>query len=224
MISSAVGPRGRLRVGGRIAGALLISGAAARLLLPWYCARGTRSDERRASLPGDDIVAEPETGYTLALTIRAAPSEIWPWIVQMGRGRGGFYTHEWVENLLGAGIQNADRIIPDLQHLAVGDRIPLTPDPYLGRPGQWMLVARIQPERSVVFRQTLPNGATATWSMVLRPQGDGTTRLLSRRRGGQPTLFDRVMKPGYMFMDHGVLRGIRGRVEQALEQFVMHRP
>jgi hypothetical protein len=131
----------------------------------------------------------------------------------MGQGRAGFYTHEWVENLLGADIHNADRVVPTLQHLAVGDNIRLTPDPYLGQPGQFMTVADIQPERALVFRQVLPNGSLATWALLLLPQDGASTRLLARRRGGRPTVFDRVMAPGYVFMDKGMLRGLRRHVE-----------
>jgi hypothetical protein len=181
----------------------------------WYTRWGTDDEERRVRLPGDEIVARPQTDYTLAMTIQAPPSAIWPWLVQMGQGRGGFYTHEWVENLLGADIHNADRIVPAQQRLAVGDTVRLTPDPYLGHPGQFMTVAEIEPQRTLVFSQTLPNGAPATWTLVLRPQDERTTRLLSRRRGGQPSVFDRVMRPGYVFMDRGVLHGIRRRVAKA---------
>jgi uncharacterized protein DUF6064 len=178
----------------------------------WYTRWETEDEERRVQLPGDEIVARPQTDYTLATTIEATPSAIWPWLVQMGQGRGGFYTHAWIENLLGADIHNADRIVPGLQRLAVGDTVRLTPDPYLGHPGQFMTVAEIEPQRALVFSQTLPNGAPATWALVLRPRDERTTRLLSRRRGGEPSLFDRVMRPGYVFMDRGVLHGIRRRV------------
>jgi len=195
------------------AAALLGVGAAPHLLLPWYVRRAVRGDERDASLPGDDIVADARTGYTLAITIRATPSAVWPWLVQMGQGRGGFYTHEWVERLLRAGIRNVDRIVPALQRLAVGDTIRLTPDPYLGRRGQFMTVAEVRPEHALVLRQTLPNGTTGTWALVLRAEGHRDTRLLSRRRGTRASLFDRAMAPGYVLMDRGVLRGIRARAE-----------
>ena len=88
--------------------AILVPVVAAHALFPGTHV-GEREDERGAPLPGDDIVPHPKTGYTMAITIRAAPSDIWPWLVQMGQGRGGFYTHEWVENLLSADIHNADR-------------------------------------------------------------------------------------------------------------------
>lgn len=193
--------------------ALLVPLAAAHALLPRYTRRGTTDDERRSPLPGDDIVVEPNTGYTMAITIHAAPSAIWPWLVQMGQGRGGFYTHEWVENLLGADIRNANRIVAEWQQLEVGEHVRLTPDPYLGQPGQFMTVAEIQPERALVFRQTLPNGSPASWAFLLVPEAEGATRVLMRRRGGVPTLFDRVMAPGYAFMDRGVLDGLRRRAE-----------
>lgn len=195
------------------AAAALVPFVAAHALVPWYTRRGTRDDERGARLPGDDIVRGCKTGYTMAITIRAAPSEIWPWLVQMGQGRGGFYTHEWIENLLGADIRNADRIVPAWQRLAVGDIVRLTPNPYFGRPGQSMTVAEIQPERALVFRQTLPNGSPASWAFLLLPESEATTRVVMRRRGGDPTLFDRVMAPGYAFMDRGMLHGLRHRAE-----------
>jgi hypothetical protein len=150
----------------------------------------------------------------MATTIGTGPSEIWPWLVQMGQGRGGFYTHEWIENLLGADIHNADRVVSAWQQVAVGDAVRLTPDPYFGQRGQFMTVAEIQPERALVFRQTLPNGSPASWAFLLLPKADRMTRVVMRRRGGDPTLFDRVMAPGYTLMDRGVLRGLRQRAEK----------
>lgn len=170
--------------------------------------------ERRERLPGDEIVAQPHAGYTLAITINADASDIWPWLVQMGQGRGGFYTHEWVENLLGAHIDNVDRIVPGWQQLELGDMIRLTPDPYLGQPGQLMTVADLWPLRALVFRQTVPNGTLGSWAFVLRPQLDGSTRLLLRRRGERPSLMDRLLWPGYLYMDRGMLHGIRERAER----------
>lgn len=196
--------------------AVLVPFGTAHALLPWYTRRGTRDDERDTPLPGDDIVRGPKTVYTMAMTIRAKPSEIWPWLVQMGQGRGGFYTHEWVENLLGADIRNTDCIVPAWQKLDVGATVRLTPDPYFGEPGQFMTVAAIEPERALVFRQTLPNGSIASWAFLLLPEEGGTTRVVMRRRGGHPTLFDRVMAPGYVFMDRGMLHGLRRRAEAAV--------
>jgi hypothetical protein len=205
--------KSRLRELAKASGAALLVLAGIYFIVPWYLCQDTMVEERSASLPGDQIVSTPKTTYTLATTIDATPSEIWPWLVQVGQGRAGFYTHEWIENLLGADIHNANRIVPALQDVSAGDRIRLTPDPYFGQPGQFMTVAAIEPQHTLVFEQTLPNGSKASWAFVLRAQDDGTTRLLSRRRGGAPTLFDRVMRPGYVYMDRGMLRGIRKRAE-----------
>jgi hypothetical protein len=81
----------------------------------------------------------------------------------MGQGRGGFYTHAWIENLLGADFHNADRTVPGLQRLAVGDTVRLTPDPYLGHPGQFMTVAKIEPQR--ICRRLAKNAASVSGSM-----------------------------------------------------------
>jgi hypothetical protein len=213
MLRSGARTRQWIRLGLWSTAAVLAPLAAAHVLLPWYIRIGTTESERGSPLPGDDIVPHPKTGYTVGMTIHAAPSAIWPWLVQMGQGRGGFYTHEWIENLLGADIHNADRVVSAWQRLEVGDKIRLTPDPYLGQPGQLMTVAEIQPERALVLRQTLPNGSPASWAFLLRTEGHGRTRILMRRRGGGPTLFDRVMAPGYALMDRGMLHGLRQRAE-----------
>jgi hypothetical protein len=212
MLRSRVRTRRWVRLGLWSTAALLVALAAAHVLLPWYTRLGTREDDRGTPLPGDDIVPDPKTGYTTAMTIHAAPSEIWPWLVQMGQGRAGFYTHEWIENLLGANIHNADRVVSAWQQLKLGDTVRLTPDPYFGRPGQLMTVAH-RPERALVFRQTPPNGSPASWAFLLRPEDHGRTRVVMRRRGGGPTLFDRVMAPGYALMDRGMLHGLRQRAE-----------
>jgi len=187
----------------------------AYFVYPLHCRSSATDTETSGQLPGDLIVVSPRAGYTLAITINAAPQEIWPWLKQMGQGRGGFYTHEWVENLIGADIQNADSILPALQDLSLGDSIRLTPDPYLGNePGQYITVAEIDSPRVLVFRQKLPNGGSGSWTYVLNGLSDGTTRLAFRRRSSQPSLFDRLALPGYYFMDMGMLAGIRERAER----------
>lgn len=111
-------------------------------LLKSLCAGwSTQGIEATELLPGDGIVLEPKVEYTLALSISSSPSAIWPWFVQMGGGRAGFYTYEWIENLLGADIHNANEILPLFQDLKVGDKVWLTPDPCLGGvPGQFLVV------------------------------------------------------------------------------------
>jgi hypothetical protein len=113
---------------------------------------GATDDELRRHLPGDDLIAGSRPTVTNVVTVDAPPEQVWPWIVQIGRGRAGFYTYTWIENLLGADIHNLDRIDPNLQALAIGDRIWLTPDPYLGRlPGQAWRVRGVDHSRSFTF-------------------------------------------------------------------------
>lgn len=165
------------------------------------------------NVPGDSLVPNDRGGYTMGITIHATPRAVWPWLVQMGQGRAGFYTHEWVESLLRADIHNADEIVPDWQRLKPGDVIRLTPAQYLGRPGQALEVSEVLPEQALVFRQELPRGGRGTWAFVLIGNGGRGTRLLFRRRTERLSLFDRVMLPGYVFMDSGMLRGIKKRAE-----------
>jgi hypothetical protein len=183
------------------------------VLLPWYARCTAPAGLCRGAMPGDTIVPQPRTGYTLATTIRASPDRVWPWLVQMGQGRAGFYTHAAIENAIGADIHNADSIIPELQQLVLRDTVWLTPRRYMGGPGQFVIVVEIEPARALVFRQRTPNGSIGTWAFILHPVDDDTTRLLFRRRAEEASLFDRVMRPGYVFMDRGMLRGIRTRAE-----------
>jgi hypothetical protein len=142
----------------------------------------------------------------------------------MGQGRGGLYTYTWVENALRADIHNLDHIDPDLQHLRVGDRVRLTPDPYLTRiPGQYYTITEVQPGEALVMLQQLPTGATASWSFVLRAQGSAETRLLVRARASQPrrasarilrALELLLLEPGYFVMERGMLLGIKRRAEK----------
>jgi hypothetical protein len=136
----------------------------------------------------------------------------------MGQGRGGFYSYETIENLLGADIHNADSIVPSLQGLKAGDTVWLTPNPYRGQHGQFTIVTYLETAHFLVLKQTMPNGATGSWAFVLNPRDNRSTRLLVRRRSTRPSIFDRVTAPGYVFMDRAMLRGIRKRVETAAER------
>jgi hypothetical protein len=99
-----------------VASAAALSGsllAFRRHLLRW----GATDDEVAAALPGDELVPDPSFSATRAITIAAPPADVWPWIVQMGYGRAGFYAYDWLDNL-GHG-RSADEIVPDLQRLEV---------------------------------------------------------------------------------------------------------
>ena len=189
----------------------------------WYRAWGATAEEAREPLAGDALVEDAAVQTTRAITISAAPEHVWPWLLQMGQGRGGLYTYAWVENALRADIHNLDRIDPELQRLAVGDRVRLTPDPYLGRvPGQYYTVTEVRPREALLMLQQLPTGAATSWSFVLRRRRDGTTRLLVRARAAAPARASAraaralellLLEPGYFVMERGMLRGIKRRAE-----------
>src|SRR5208282_4695705 len=110
-----------------------------RLIRPWQLRWGATDDEVARPLPGDGDVSQPTFNATRAVTITARPEAIWPWLIQMGLGRAGWYSYDLLDNL---GRPSAERIMPEFQHLAVGDLIPVSPD---GKAGQW--VKAFEPNR-----------------------------------------------------------------------------
>jgi hypothetical protein len=182
-----------------------------RRLLDWGATRG----EADGTLPGDELLADADVVSTRAITVAAPPSAVWPWLVQMGPGeRGGAYTYDWVENLLGLDMHSVDRVLPQFQDVAVGDAVPDA----RGRP--WMRFERVEPERVLALRSA--DGSWA-WTFVLVEQA-GWTRLLSRnriRRGGSlgGRLALELMIPGSLVMERKMLLGVRARAERlAAEQ------
>ena len=204
---------------GRVGAALLAASVVSRR---WHRTWGADDREAHEPLPGDELVPKVELQTTRAITIAASPAAVWPWLVQMGQGRGGLYTYEWIENALGAQIHNLERIDPGLQTLRVGDSVRLTPEVYLGRiPGQYYEVREIRPEEALVLLQELPSGAVSSWSFVLRGRA-GRTRLIVRGRTSRPATVGArlarqaellLLEPGYFVMERGMLRGIRRRAE-----------
>lgn len=176
----------------------------------WCRQWGATDQEAAQELPGDDLLAEPQVVTTRAITIWAPTSLIWPWLVQMGPGRGGAYTYDWIEGLLGLGMHSASEILPQFQDLRIGDT------QHLGKNGPVMKVAILQPERSLVLRSEDGNWV---WAFALHPIG-GRTRLLSRNRiAAGPSPLARVattylMEPGSLIMERKMLIGIRRRAER----------
>jgi hypothetical protein len=197
-------------------GPLLVGAAIAAAWSPparrWYLTWGATADEVERTMPGDDLLPQPDTLSTRAVTIGTPPETIWPWLVQMGSGRGGAYTYDWIENLFGLGMHSADEILPQFQRLAVGDVLPLDSG------GAGMRVAICDPARSLVFRSL--DGAWV-WSFGLYPTA-GCTRLVSRNRiaTADPSWARRlayriVMEPGSLIMERKMLLGIKKRAERA---------
>jgi hypothetical protein len=171
---------------------------------------GTCDDEAVRPLPGDDLLPAPDLLATRAISIGAPPSVVWPWLVQMGPGRGGLYTYDWIENLLGLGVHSVDKVLPELQNVDVGFA------QQLGKSGPVLRVAVIEREKAFVLRSDDGNWV---WAFILLPSGPGT-RLLSRNRIAAPNAsrFARmvnsyVMEPGSLIMEHKMLLGIKKRAE-----------
>ena len=183
---------------------------------PWYLRWGASDGESSVALPGDDLVEEPHLSATRAITIRASAVEVWPWIAQMGQGRGGLYSYDVLENLVGCEIHSADRVVPEWQDVRVGDEFRLHPEVGLE-------VAAVDHGRSLVIRGTVPMGDAAppydfTWAFVLHPAPAGRTRLLVRERyrynrWWAPLLVEPVETVSFV-MSRRMLRGIRDRAER----------
>jgi hypothetical protein len=186
--------------------------AARRRQLRW----GATDAEFERSLTGDELMPAPDLTSTRVITIRADVDDVWPWIVQLGQGRGGFYSYDRLENLAGCDIHSAIQVNPDWQHLDVGDVVRLAPE--LG-----LTVAVAKPPRTLVLKGGfLPGAATApydfTWTFDLSPGSEATTRLVVRERYAYTRWWARfVVEPLTVvsfFMSHRMLRGIRDRAEQ----------
>src|SRR5690606_9492474 len=113
----------------------------------FYNRHGATDAELERPLPGDHLVAEPKLGYTRAITIGAPVDDVWPWLVQIGQGRGGFYSYDTLENLVCCGIHSADRVLPEYQRLAVGNIIGVGGD---GSPC-WLVVHDDPPHHLVLI-------------------------------------------------------------------------
>src|SRR5262249_18310659 len=159
----------------------------------------------------DDLLANPDIIATRAITIDAPPAAVWPWLVQMGSGRGGVYTYDWIENLFGLGMHSAGEILPQFQDLRLGDGCALGP----GRPK--VRVGVVGPGRALSFRFEDQNWV---WTFALSP-AEGRTRLLSRNRIAAPhasaitrLFYLLVMEPGSLVMERKMLLGIKERAQR----------
>jgi hypothetical protein len=208
-------------------GVSLVVGAAAAIevgLVRLGRTYGSTYSERISRLPGDALIAEPDVQTDHAVTIDAPASAVWPWLVQMGWGRGGWYTARWVDRLLfPANGPSADRVVPELQELCVGDFVPDGPP----ETDCGFEVMHLEPARALVLRSTshLPVGwrdrasMNWTWAFMLTPSAGGRrTRFHFRSRwvtspwwltvGGRL-----VVVPADFVMSRSMLLGLKRRVE-----------
>ena len=175
----------------------------------WYLTWGATPDEVGRMMPGDELLARPDIVSTRAVTIDAPPAAIWPWLVQMGSGRGGAYTYDWIENLFRLDMHSADEILPEFQHLQLGDVLPVGPN------GPGLRLEVMEPERVLAFRSV---DELWVWQFALYPNGE-STRLVSRNRITTHTLplphrlTYVLMEPGSLIMERKMLLGIKRRAE-----------
>jgi hypothetical protein len=176
-------------------------------ILTW----GATAAEAAARLPGDELLEDAEGVATRAITIDAPPSAVWPWIAQMGPSpRGGAYTYDWIENLLGLNMHSADRVLRDYQHPQVGDGF--------GYGSNKMSFKIVEPERVLATQSADGNWV---WTFVLEER-NGCTRLVSRNRFRLLRLKDKIgmipMEPGSLAMERKMLVGIKQRAERLAAQ------
>lgn len=197
---------------------LIVIATALTLAVPyWFPFRrwmgrwGTTSSELTRVMAGDDLLPRFTYSGTMAVTIDARPEHIWPWLVQMGYRRGGLYSYDWLDRLFGfLDRPSATRVLPEFQHLAVGDEIPL------GRGPNWP-VATLEPGRALVLDMRNVGGIDWVWQFGLYAAGEKRTRLVSRSRVRAPSVWARLatcaIEPAGFVMTRRMLLGLKQRAE-----------
>jgi hypothetical protein len=195
------------------AGAAAVLGPVSYLLFfrRWCLTWGAREGEASAKLPGDELLADAGLVTTRAVAVDAPPEAIWPWLAQMGSGRGGAYSYDWIENLLRLNMHSASEIVPEYQDVKVGDELPL------GAGGPAMRVEVADSPHAFVVRSSDRNWV---WIFALVPDG-GSTRLISRNRIATKAIspvgrlfYLLFMEPGSLVMERKMLLGIKHRAER----------
>ena len=204
-----------------------VAGAASLVALdlalrPLFMKWGATDGEIDKAWPGDELSPDSVSVATRAVTIHAPVEKVWPWLVQIGQDRGGFYSYTWLENLVGAKIHNADRILPGIRPREVGDTVWMTPPERYGSRG-CMRVAQVVPERAIVlvapedYDEVMRNGQApnGTWAFLLVPVDKKITRLVVRSRSGATDGAGRILffDPIHFVMERKMMLGIRDRAE-----------
>jgi hypothetical protein len=219
------------------------AGAYALFIRPWQLHWGATREEVHQPLPGDALLPHPKMETTGAITIRARPADVWSWLVQMGTGRAGWYSYAWLENLLprgaiGAGITNAQQIIPEFQHLEVGESIPLSPTTgltvaALDAPHVLGLRVAMSFLTGMPFAPDEPKPTAyldGSWVFVLEALNEQNTRLIERLRADyQPhfwlaPLVYLLAEPVFFMMERKMLLGIKQRAERGRSREAVEGP
>ena len=187
-------------------GTLTVLAAYRRWIQPWQHRWGATDEEVRRAMPGDDLIPDAAS-TTRAITIAAPAEQVWPWLVQLGYGRAGWYSYDWIDN---DGQPSADRILPELQQLQVGDQILMLPE-------MGPRVREVEPNRYFVAGDQ----EAGIWCLALYPAPHGC-RLISRWRVDWPlspaiAFWILVSDPGAFIMERKMLKGIRSRAETMVQ-------
>jgi hypothetical protein len=216
-------PRARLLA---LAAAFVTPALYARWMRPRLLSWGATRDEAAGAYPGDELIPDPDGGATMATTLPAPPERVWPWLVQMGGGRGGWYSWDWLDN---DGAPSADRIVAQWQRLEVGQHLYRAPK----GPTNWWTVVVLEPNRTLVLQASYgsltgqgfdPRSSPRPWASVegiwgfhLRPAPGGRTRLVTRTRNrSRPRWsarpFGLLGEPVHFIMQTRQLHNLRTRV------------
>jgi hypothetical protein len=199
---------GRSLTGRRRPSTLALAGvvgtlAYATVIRPWHQAWGATRAERMRQLPGDELVEDPAIQTTRAVTIDAPVNEVWRWLAQIGQDRGGFYSYEWVENLAGCEMHNADRVHDEWQQRDIGETVLL-------HPATGLQVARFEPDHALAF--------DGGWYFVVEPVDERRTRLFARGRipkGLFSVAYAALLEIPHFIMERKMLLGIKDRAERS---------
>ena len=177
----------------------------------WMGRWGATPSELARVMAGDSLVVNPIYSGTMAVTINARPEHIWPWLVQIGYQRGGLYSYDWLDRLFGfLDRPSATRILPEFQHLAVGDRIPM------GQGPSWP-VAVLEPRRALVLDMRNLDALDWVWQFGLYPVDEKRTRFVSRSSVRTRTAWARfvthAIEPSGFVMTRRMLLGLKERAE-----------
>jgi hypothetical protein len=203
-------------------GALILGLLAAGYWLaarPGHLRWGATDADVARRWPGDELVDRPYARAVRAITIEAPADAVWPWIMQIGRDRGGFYSYTWLENLVGADIHNVDHLMPGLPDRQPGDTVWMAPAEKFGGMGR-MVVASVIPQRAMVL---VPPGdadparsrpAEGAWSFILDPVSERATRLVMLSLAARPRLADLIFwEPAHFVMERKMMRTLKSLAE-----------
>jgi hypothetical protein len=195
---------------------------------PWHLHWGASHLDRVAALPGDALSPRAPSHVTHAVEIAAPPEAVWPWIVQIGQDRAGFYSYTFLENLFGCQMRNTGRIVPEWQSRAAGDTVWFATPERFGGQGR-MVAAIVEPGKALVLVtpaawkriEAGDEGWDPTWAFVLKPGFDGNTRLVARLRAAAfpspwASIVDHIFwEPAHFVMERKMLLSIKRLAENS---------